>query len=144
MQPLPLQLVDLPDELLLMIFKTLNGTLALYSFMGINRRFDQILQDSIFTNCLTLMTCSTNSCFSPMPCEINNHFYLNILPEIYHKIQWLNLEASTMERFLCGINYPYLNKLGLYNVKEETVEHYFIGKQISFYFYEISNQFKYL
>ncbi len=129
-----LQLVDLPDELLLMIFKNLENVLALYSFMGINRRFDQILHDPIFTNRLTLMTCSRYSCFYPMCSEIIDRFYFNISPEIHHEIQWLNLEASSMERLL-ATNYPKLSGLGLYNIKEETIEQHFTGNKTQLFVY---------
>jgi len=125
------QLIDLPDELLLMIFKNMKKALALYSFMGINKRFDEILQDPIFTNRLTLMTCSVNGHFYPMRYKTINRFCLHILPKIHHKIQWLNLEASSMERLLLATDYPNLYGLAVYNINQEIAERHFIGKRLN-------------
>lgn len=122
-----LQLIDLPDELLLTIFKNLDKILAFSSLMGINRRFDQILQDRVFTDRLTLMTCSIDDNFYPMHYKTIDHFCVHILPQIHYNIQWLNLEASSMERLLLATNYPNLFGLGLYNIKQETIECHFTG-----------------
>ena len=46
---------DLPDEILLIIFKNLNNVDILYSLQGVNQRLNQIIQDSIFTNHLTFI-----------------------------------------------------------------------------------------
>jgi hypothetical protein len=54
LQYLIVQLIDLPDELLVMIFKILNNVQLLYSLIGINKQLDRILSDSIFTKNLTL------------------------------------------------------------------------------------------
>ncbi len=37
-----IQLEDLPDEILLIIFKNLDNCHVLYSFMGLNQRLDRI------------------------------------------------------------------------------------------------------
>ncbi|CAF1529638.1 unnamed protein product, partial [Rotaria sordida] len=87
-----MQLIDLPDELLLMVFK--NPT---------------------FTNHLTLMRCSSNDDIYPMRKKTINRFCLQILPQIHHKIQWLNIEALSMKRILLSNEYPNLYGLGLYN-----------------------------
>ena len=49
------QLIDLPDEILLIIFKKLNNDEILYSLMNINIRLNQILHDPIFTNQISLL-----------------------------------------------------------------------------------------
>jgi hypothetical protein len=66
--------------------------------------------------------------------EIIDRFYFNISPEIHHEIQWLNLEASSMERLL-ATNYPKLSGLGLYNIKEETIEQHFTGNKTQLFVY---------
>jgi hypothetical protein len=48
------QLIDLPDELLVMIFLNLNNVELLYSLMSINRRLNRTIFDSVFTKDLTL------------------------------------------------------------------------------------------
>jgi hypothetical protein len=44
-----LKLEDLPDEILIIIFQELENCDVHYSFMGLNKRFDRILNDRIFT-----------------------------------------------------------------------------------------------
>ncbi|CAF1005991.1 unnamed protein product [Rotaria sordida] len=128
------KLIDLPDELLLMIFMYMKKALALYSLMGINRRFDRILQDPMFLNHLTLMTCTSNSFIYPMYKKTIDRFCLYILPEIHHKIKWVNLEILSMKRLLLAVEYPNLCGLGLYNIREETDAHIFNGKENYFSF----------
>ncbi|CAF3067977.1 unnamed protein product [Rotaria sp. Silwood2] len=120
-----LRLIDLPDELLLMIFKYMKKALALYSLMGINRRFDRILQDPIFVSHLTLMTCTSSSFIYPMYKKTIDRFCLYILPQIHHQVKWLNLEISSMKRLLLAVEYTNLCGLGLYNIREETDRHIF-------------------
>jgi hypothetical protein len=114
------QLNDLPDEVLLIIFKKLNNIALLYSLFGVNKRLNKILHDPIFTNHLNLLQFCSNDCISQLSSPILNRFCLQILPEIHDKIKWLNLELFSMERILLIINYPNLSGLGLYNIQQET------------------------
>ncbi len=49
------ELNDLPDEILLMIFKKVYNIILLYSLSGVNIRLNKIVHHSIFTNRLTLV-----------------------------------------------------------------------------------------
>lgn len=122
------QLIDLPDELLLMIFKNLNNVQSLYSLMGINTQLDKILSDSIFTKELTLFTYISNNQICPLVDMVLDRFCLEILPKIHHKINFLNLESLSLERILLATDYSNLYGLGLYNVDKETTERIFTGK----------------
>ncbi|CAF4647704.1 unnamed protein product, partial [Rotaria magnacalcarata] len=79
-----------------------------------------IVHDPIFTSHLTLMRCFSDDSIDPLPDPILDRFCLQILPEIHHKIQWLNLESSSMKRILLATNYPNLFGLGLYDIEIET------------------------
>ena len=129
---LPIKLIDLPDEILLRIFNKLNNIDVLYSLMGVNIRLDKILSDSIFTNCLTLLESGLNGCFYSLPDSVLTRFCLEVIPQIFLKIKWLNIESTSMERVLLAANYPNLSGLGLYNVSEETVIRIFHGKIFNF------------
>ncbi|CAF1622982.1 unnamed protein product [Rotaria sp. Silwood1] len=48
-----------------------------------------------------------------------DRFCLQILPEIHHKIKWLNLELTSMEHILLATNYPNLHGLSLYGIDVE-------------------------
>ncbi|CAF4062341.1 unnamed protein product [Rotaria sordida] len=122
-----IHLDNLPDEILLIIFNKLNNTTLLYSLLGVNKRLNKILYDSIFTNHLTLLRRKPNHLIMfqslsshliyPLVDQILNRFCLEILPEIHDKIEWLDLESSSMERILLATNYPNLSGLGLYNIQ---------------------------
>ncbi|CAF2541770.1 unnamed protein product [Rotaria sp. Silwood2] len=86
------QLNDLPDEILMIIFKKLTIVVVLYSLTHVNKRFNKIVHDISFTHTLALYRSGTNDYIAPLPDEILDRFCLFILPKIHHKIKWLNLE----------------------------------------------------
>jgi len=55
MDDLLVQLNDLPDEILIYIFKKMYNIEVLYSLISVNKRLNKILHDSIFTNRLNLL-----------------------------------------------------------------------------------------
>ncbi|CAF1132867.1 unnamed protein product [Adineta steineri] len=120
MEHLSTELNDLPDEILMIILKKLFNTEVLYSLIDVNKRFNTIVRDPIFTNKLTLMRCLSNNRNYPLPDPILDRFCFQILPSIRHKIKWLNLESSSMKRILNVTNYPNLYGLGLYDLEIET------------------------
>jgi len=111
---------------------------VLYSLFGVNKRLDSILQDRIFTNRLSFLKWSSKKflkIFSPD--IIFDRFCLQILPALREKIQWLDVESSSMKQILCATDYPNLYGLGLFNLEEEIVKSLFTGEKIS-----ISNNWK--
>ncbi|CAF1080942.1 unnamed protein product [Rotaria sordida] len=98
--------------------------------MGVNQRLSKIVCDSMFTNRLTLLRYLWNGFIFPLSRIVLDRFCLQILPEIHHKIQWLNLESLSMERILFAADYPNLRGLGLYNINQKTAVHFFMGEQI--------------
>ncbi|CAF3676027.1 unnamed protein product [Rotaria sordida] len=87
-----IKLHDLPDAVLMIILKKLQNSQVLYSFMGVNKRLDRIVNDSIFTRNLTFTT-SFND-LNQLTDSIRNRFCHEILPNIQHKIEWINVESS--------------------------------------------------
>jgi len=125
------QLTDLPDEILIIIFKQLHYVEALYSLIDVNKRLNKILHDPSFTSALTLMDHSVDGRICSLPYPMFYRF-LQILPRIHHKIQWLNLEPLTMNRILLSANYPNLYGLGLYGLEMQKFEHLFTSKIVLF------------
>ncbi|CAF2080803.1 unnamed protein product [Rotaria magnacalcarata] len=126
MEGLPVELTDLPDEILLLILKKLDNTKVLYSFIGVNK----LVHDSIFTNRLTVARCFSDD--GPWPQSNNqilDQFCLQILPTIHHRIEWLNVEPSSLERILLCTNYPNLCGLGLYNLEKKIALRIFTDKK---------------
>ncbi|CAF1213438.1 unnamed protein product [Rotaria sordida] len=113
-----IQLNDLPDEILMIVFKKLDNVALLYSLIDVNMRLNNIVKNSIFTNCLTLLrfvpshlivlrSLSTYFIY-PLDNSTVDRFCLHILPKINEKIQWFDLESLSMERILLVTNYPNL------------------------------------
>ncbi|CAF4642625.1 unnamed protein product [Rotaria sp. Silwood2] len=123
-----IQLNDLPDEILIIILKKILNLEVLYSLIGVNHRLNTIAHDSIFTSHLTLMRYFSDDSIYPLSDPTLNRFCLQILPEIHHKIKWLDLESSSMERILLTTNYPNLCGLGLYNISIEKALSLFIDE----------------
>ncbi len=138
MESLSVQLDDLPDEILMIIFKKLYNITVLYSLIGINTRLNKIVYDSIFTNRLTLvnfvpsrliMERSSATYYTyPLPDPIFDRFCSHILPKIHQNVKWLDLEWFSMERILLSSNYPNLSGIALYNIPIERAAQLFSGK----------------
>ncbi|CAF3372575.1 unnamed protein product, partial [Rotaria sp. Silwood2] len=128
-----IQFIDLPDEILLIIFTKLNTIDALNSLLGVNKQLDNIIQDPIFTSHLTLFRWSSNDRIDPLDHKVVNQFCLQILPQIHDKIKCLNLELLSMGRILRATNYPNLCELGLYNIDENTATYLFYHEQSFFH-----------
>jgi hypothetical protein len=136
------QLNDLPDEILMIIFKKLDNTELLYSLAGLNMRLNRIIYDSIFTNYLTFLRFAPSNLITlraslmhfiyPLPDPILDRFCLHILPKIHQKVKWLDLEPLSMERILFATNYSNLSGIALYNIEVETAGQLFSGKIFDF------------
>lgn len=125
------ELNDLPDEILLIIFKKLNNVEVLYSFLGVNQRLNKIMHDPIFTNHLSFLDCSLNKLINQFPSHvIRNRYCFQILPEVSMKIKRLDLEPSSMKRILRAADYPHLSRLGLYGIRINTTRSLLTGKEI--------------
>ncbi|CAF3407169.1 unnamed protein product [Rotaria sp. Silwood2] len=132
-----IQFNNLPDEILMIIFKKLTNMAVLYSLIDVNKRLNKIVRDTAFTNRLTLYRCATDGFIGPLPNYILDRFCLNILPEIHHKVKWLNLEPISIKHILLATNYPNLTGLALYNVPDEIVLDLLTGK---IFYFDSSNQ----
>jgi hypothetical protein len=128
-----IQLDDLPDEILVIILKELFNVEVLYSLIDVNHRLNRIAHDSIFTSHLSLMKYFSDVSIYPLSDSMLDQFCFQILPSIHHKIKWLNLESSSMERILLTTNYPNLYGLGLYNISIGKTLFLFIGKILQFF-----------
>jgi hypothetical protein len=132
MKDLLVQLDDLPDEILMYIFKKLYNDEVLYSLMGVNQRLNRIVHDTIFTRNLCLLEyCLYDDSTFPLSDPILDRFCSKILPEIGHQIETLYLEGTSIERILHATNYLNLNNLGLCDINFKVAESLFSGKRFS-------------
>ncbi len=129
MKDLSIEFNNLPDEIILIILKKLDNVEVLSSLIRVNKRFNKIAHDSIFTSHLSLMKYSSNnSTYYAVPDSILDRFCSETLPSIHHKINWLDLESTTIERVLLATNYSNLYGLGLYSIDIDEAISLFIGK----------------
>jgi hypothetical protein len=108
-------LLDLPDEILIIILKNLNYIDdVLYSLIAVDQKFDRLTRDIILTQSLDLTSknSSNDNDHSKMN-SILDQICLQILPEIQHNIQCLTLDSWSMNRVLRIGQYPQLHKLTL-------------------------------
>jgi hypothetical protein len=118
------ELNDLPDEILIYIFKKLSNFQVLYSFQGVNQRLNKIAHDPIFTNFLAFVEWVSDNFIDLLSYDmILNRFCSQILPSIHNKIKWLGLESSSMKTVFGAADYPNLDSLGLYNIDEESIRY---------------------
>jgi hypothetical protein len=113
-----------------LFLKKLHNSDVLYSLIRVNKRFDTIVNDSMFTRNLILITPFNGLSFQ-FTDTIFDRFCLEILPKINDKIERLNVESSSMKRIFHATNYPNLHTLGLYDLTQETISDLFSGKIFS-------------
>ena len=111
------ELLDLPDELLLIILKKLDNIDVLYSLVDINNnRLDVLAQDKLFTSNLNLVLTDE---------KIFDRICIDILPRIDHSVKRLILESSSIKRVLLAGNYFNLTNLKLFKFGQNIALQYF-------------------
>ena len=123
-----IRLNDLPEELLLIIFRKLNNIDLFYSILGINNQLDRILDDSFFTNELKLVTSSVDDVICPLSSEVVHRICSEVLPKINEQIRSLTVESLYMENIFRAGDYLNLRKLCLASIKQEKLPDLFNGK----------------
>ena len=127
-----LQLIDLPDQMLIEIFNKLKSVDVLYSILGVNKRFDRLAHDTKFTGFLDLTTKTSLGEQCALPNFMLDQFCLCILPQINHNIESFLLESSSMKRILCACDYPKLHKLTLNSITPELFIKYLAGMKVDY------------
>jgi len=127
-----LNILDLPNEILFIIFHKLNTIDALYSLVDFNERFDQLVLSSLDMTSMTMKTYydrtfSINNSILDRICEKN-------LPRIYHRLNKFTIEQDSMERILLTDNCSRLYSLSLVNFHEEILFQYLTGILLIFNF----------
>ena len=123
-----IELIDLPEELLLILFKKLNNVDLLYSLIGISKQLDRVLHDSIFIRHLSLLSSSSDRYLYPIRDDILDRFCFEILPKIHHRIEWLTVESLSMERIFRVGDYSNLRHLDLLSIQYDEFQRLFDGK----------------
>ncbi|CAF3604618.1 unnamed protein product [Rotaria socialis] len=128
-----LNILNLPNEILFIIFKKLNIVDVLYSLMDVTQRFDQLAFNPFYIRNIN-MTSMTMKSFYDSTYSIDNQVLdricKNILPRIYDQVNELVVEQYSMERVLHTVNYPQLYSLTLMDFPEEVLLNYLTSNTI--------------
>jgi hypothetical protein len=106
-----INILDLPDEILHIIFNKLNTIDIFYSLVGVNQRFDRLALDSLVIHHLDLVIRQSNIPNSSVDNHIFDKICLKILPRINENVTKLTIDPCSMERILGAVDYPQLHSL---------------------------------
>ncbi len=91
--------INLPDEIILIIWNKLNEIDVLYSFLNVIKRFDKLIRDKIYIHSIELIK---TSCEEKDNCSLSDQildrFCLDILPQIHYIVEKLILASLSMKR----------------------------------------------
>ncbi len=95
-------ILDLPDEVLLIIFSKLRMIETLYSLVNVDQRFDRLVLDLFYVRHLDLPIPSSLNHNSPVNNEIFDRICTKILPQIHHKVTKLTIEPPRSTHPITG------------------------------------------
>ena len=126
------QLLDLPDEVLLMILRKLECTDILYSLEGINKRLDAMVINRYNTIHVNLARNLIDDDVCLMFDIMLNRFCSQILPRIRHNVESFILEEINMERVLLACEYLNFHRLHIVNFGVDIGLCHLTGMNITF------------
>ncbi|CAF1146455.1 unnamed protein product [Rotaria sordida] len=120
-----INLLDLPTEILITIFKKLDNIDILYSLFDVNnQRLDKIIKENICIHTLNFVSTTLTDDTLSISDRILDRFCMNILPRIHYNIKSIVLNSLSMERILRVAGYPNLSELKIFNFNGKIVSHY--------------------
>jgi hypothetical protein len=124
-------MLDLPNEVLLIIFNKLHMVDVLYSLVNVNERFDQLVLDPLHIRHLDMTMMTVKSVFNysfSIDSQVFDRICIDIIPRIHHQVKKLTVEQHSMERVLVSANYPQLHSLSLICFQEDVLFEYLASK----------------
>ncbi|UJR17896.1 hypothetical protein I4U23_004795 [Adineta vaga] len=122
-----MNILDLPNELLIIIFKKLNTTDALYSLVDVNERLSDIVLDSLHIRRLDAARMLRGSHFDPnipMNQEMLSKICEKILSQLHLQLNELVVEQYSFKTILLSNIYPKLFSLSFANFQEKILLQY--------------------
>jgi hypothetical protein len=126
-----LNILDLPNEVLLIIFNKLNMVDVFNSLVDVCERLDQLVFDPFCIRNLDMTSMTMKSFFDrtfSVDKQVLSRICSNILPRIHHQINELIIEQQSMQRVLYTLNYPQLYSLTLMNFQADKLSQCLTGK----------------
>ncbi len=131
-----LNILDLPNEILLIIFNKLKQVDVLYSLVDVTQRFDRLVLDPLYIRNLDMTSMTMKSYYDPIYSidhQVLSRICKNVLRRIHHQVNELIVEQYSMEHILHTINFPQLKLLSLVDFQEEVLLNSLIGKSLVFF-----------
>jgi len=131
-----LNILDLPDEILFIIFEKLNTIDVLGSLVDVNQRFNRLALDPLhicnlnMTNMMTINSLYNQT--SSIDAQVLSKICQKILPRIHHQVHKLTVDQYSMEQILLAGDYPQLYSLSLINCDEEILYQSLTGMIFNF------------
>lgn len=130
-----LNLLNLPNEILIIILNKLNMADIFYSLVDVNQRFNEIIFDPL-SICTLNLTSMTIKSFSNRTFSIENYILdqicSKILPRISHYVNELIIEQNSMERVFDNFDFPQLSSLSLIDFEDKVLLKHLTGMIVYF------------
>jgi hypothetical protein len=121
------ELMNMPDEILLLIMEKLKSIDVLYSLVGVNKRLNNVVRNVISNSIITLVRTSSTDCICPLYKPDLDRFCSYVLPQMHHHITRMILECLSMKRILQAADYPNLYVLDLLQFEYNMFSNCFSG-----------------
>ncbi|CAF1339688.1 unnamed protein product [Rotaria sordida] len=123
-----LNIVELPDEILFIIFKKLNTIDVFHSLVGVNQQFDRLALDPLNVRDLDMTDIMIiKSLYDKTPSidtETLSKICSKILPRIHRQVHKLTVEQYSTKDILLAANYSELYSLSLINFQAKILYKY--------------------
>ncbi len=126
------ELLDLPDEMLLIILRKLQCIDLLYSIEGINKRLDAMVVSKCNTNLIDLATNLIDNDVYLTFDIILDRLCSHTLPRIRQNVESFILEGIVLERVLLACEYPNLHHLNIVNFEVDFGRRHLTGMNITY------------
>lgn len=114
-----MNILDLPDEMLLAIFRKMNMIDVFYSLVDVNRRFHGLVLDLLCIFHLNLTNQTLLNEKSTVANQLVDRICEKLLIRSHQKINKLTVQPITMKCVLLPINYSQLYSLSLVNFEQK-------------------------
>ncbi|CAF4281385.1 unnamed protein product [Rotaria sp. Silwood2] len=119
-----INILDLPDEMLLIILSKLDMVDVFYSLVDLNKRFNQLVLDPLYIHHLDLTVKKSLDHNFPVDNQVFDQIRTKVLPRIHHKVNKITVTSPFMEFIFNTVDYPQLHSLSLVSFQQETLLQY--------------------
>jgi len=134
-----INILDLPDEMLLIILSKLDMVDVFYSIVDLNKRFNQLVLDPLYIHHLDLTVKTSLDHNSPVDNQVFDEIRTKILPRIHDKVNKITVTSPSMEFIFNTVDYPQLHSLSLVDFQQETLLQY-LTSIFSNFFFDLMNE----